>query len=33
MLSREPETVSLSDHGIARDAPTQLLRNYAGGLA
>jgi hypothetical protein len=33
MLAREPETVSLSDHGIARDAPTEFLRNYAGRLA
>jgi hypothetical protein len=33
MLTREPETVSLSDHGIARDAATKLLRDRAGGLA
>ena len=33
MLTREPETVSLSDHGIARDASTKLLRDRAGGLS
>ena len=32
LLAREPEAVSLSNHRIARDAPTKLLRNRAGGL-
>ena len=33
MLTRESETVSLSDHGIARNTPTKLLRDRAGGLS
>jgi hypothetical protein len=33
MLSREPETVSLSDHSIARNTPTKLLRNHASRLS
>ena len=33
MLTREPETVSLSDHGIARNTSTKLLRDHAGRLA
>ena len=33
LLAREPKAVRLSNHRIAGDTPTKLLRNHAGGLS